>query len=318
MAMDILLLLVACLAILLSSNLAISAIHTISPLLRVSKLTISLLVLGLVTSLPEITITINSVLFNAPQIAVGTLIGSQVFLLFVTIPVLAIISNGLSLKFEMKNVSLALSLLLALVPMIALYNQSIDIVEALAITGLYLAFIFIYTQKSNVVQRFVQRYQEPSASKIMLQVTLFLLSIGILLLASNTAVRSIIEIAAVLETPRFLLSMILLPVATNLPELVLAIGYYSTIKKDVVIADYLGSMTVNSFILAALTISLGGSIGIGQNISMVIILFIIGLIAFWLASASKQVLSSKEGLLFFCFYILILLVAGWQVMSRFN
>lgn len=318
MIIDIALLIVACIAILLSSNLAIRAVNIIAPLLKVSKVTISLLVLGAVTSLPEITITVNSLFFNAPQIAVGALIGSQIFLLFVTIPVLAIVSNGLSLKLEMKNVSLALSLLLALVPIIALYNQNIEIVEAVAILFLYLIFVFIFTQKSNILERFVQRIQEPAEPAALIQLFLFLISIVILLVASNTAVRSIIEIAAVLEAPRFLLSMMLLPIATNLPELMLALGFITTLNKEVAIGDYLGSITFNSFILAVLAIFLGGNVSTGQNISLVIILFVIGVITFWLASSTKQILTIKEGLLFFCFYLLLMIAAGWQVMSSFS
>lgn len=318
MMSQLLLLLVASLAIYLSSNLAIDAVRKIAPIFKVSKVTLSLLVLGVVTALPEIAVTLNSVALSAPQIAVGNLIGSQVFIIFVIIPVLAVVTNNLSVQLQLKNVSLALTLLLALVPIVGLYDQTLGLLEVAVIIVLYCTFAFLYTQKSHAIQRMIQHFTQPSGATILWQTVVLLLSCVVLLLASNTAVRSIIEIAAVLQTPRFLLSMIVLPIATNLPELSLAMGVLGAPKRELALSDLLGSITINSLLLAVLALGLGGSIAIGQSITVVIFLFVVGSVAFWIACASKELLSAKEGLLLFIFYLLLMVAAGWQVMSAFG
>lgn len=318
MFVEVALLVTACIAIWLSTSLAIEAVEKISPYFRLSKVTLSLLVLGVVTSLPEIAVTISAFSLNAPQIAIGNVIGSQIFLLFVIIPVLAILLNGLNLELQLKNVSLTLSLLLALVPMVALYNQRLEVAEVLVILALYCTFAIIFTKKSNMIEKFTQRIQQARPDATIWEISKLVVALGILVLASNSAVREIVEISAILQTPRFLLSMIILPIATNLPELSFALGSLTAAKKDRVIGDYLGALTFNSLLLALLAVAMGGTISIGQNISLVVILFVIGISVFWLASFSKHSLSSKEGLLFLTFYILLMIAAGWQIMSAFS
>jgi cation:H+ antiporter len=311
-------LIIACVAIWLSTGLILETVKLLSPTFKLSKVTLSLLVLGVVSSFPEIAVTINSIALNSPQIAIGNLIGSQVFLLFVVIPVLAIVSQGLDMRLQLKNVSLSLALLLALIPILALYDQQLNILESSVILVLYAVFAVLFTQKSNMVERVAQNLEQLSSEHILWQVTKLLVCVAILLLASNSAVRGIIEIAALLETPRFLLSMILLPIVTNLPELSLALGTLSVAKKSNVLGDYLGALTFNSLLLAVLSLAVGGAVMIGQDISAVVILFALGIIVFWIFSFSKYSLSSKEGLLFLFFYVLVMIAAGWQIMSAFN
>lgn len=315
---SIFLLIAACVGIWISTSFIIESVERIAPLLKVSTITLSLLVLGVITSLPEITVIINALLLNAPQIAVGNLIGSQIFLLFVVIPVLAIVSNGLSLKLELKNISLSLGVLLALIPMLSLFDQHIGITEASIIIVIYLIFALLFIRKSTMIEKIAQRLSQPSNG---VATTEFFKALGcliILCVASNTAVRQIIEIAAVLQTPRFLLSMILLPIATNLPEVSLAFSNFSKLRREVVIGDYLGAITFNAALLALLTFIVGGNIIIGQNISIVIVLFVIALAVFSVCSFSKRMLNSKEALLLLSLYVLLLVAAGWQIMSAFN
>jgi cation:H+ antiporter len=315
MVMDLLLLITACIVIWFSTGYAIDAVEKLSSHLHLSKFTLALFVLGTITSLPEMAITLNSVVLRTPQIAIGNLIGSQVFLLFLVVPVLAIVSKGLHLKLQLQNVSLALTLLVALVPMMALYNQGLEFGEVLIILGIYVVFVLNFTRQENFLKRVAERIQYHPKLNTTGEILKLLAALGVLLLASNTAVREIINIASVLQTPRFLLSLIILPIATNLPELSLAFGSLAMGKKDVALGDYMGSLTFNSLLIAVLTLGMGGELMIGQNIHIVIILFIIGVVVFWWSCFSKNLLSIKEGLLLLLCYFILVVAAAWQVMS---
>lgn len=315
---SVFLLIVACVGIWFAANFIIEAVERIAPLFKVSKITLSLMVLGVVTSLPEVAVAVNALWLNAPQIAVGNLIGSQIFLLFVVIPIFAIVTNGLNLQLELKNISLSLSLSLALIPMLALFNQHIGIAEASVIIGIYFVFAVLFLHKSSMFEKIIQRFSEPSEGIFVRELVIIVFCSMILFVASNTAVRQIIEIAALLQTPRFLLSLIILPIATNFPEINLAFSQVSKLRKDAIIGDYLGALTFNALLLAVLTFVVGGAIVIGQNISVVIILFVIALAVFAVFSLSKRVLSSREALLLLGLYILLIVTAGWQIMNAFN
>lgn len=311
MFIPVALLVVAAMVIWLTTESAMIAIEKLASHTRLSKFTLALFVIGVVTSLPEIAITINSLVLNSPQIALGNLIGSQIFLLFLVIPVLAIVSRGLQLHTQMKNLSLVLMLVVAAVPILLLVNQSLDLGEVLIILGAYLVFVVTFFRQETCA-RVIQKYAKVSFVWESLRL---IVSVGILFLASHTAVKELIEIAAGLQTPRFLLSMLILPIATNLPELSLALAALKAGRNTLTLGDFMGGITFNSLLIAVLAIFSGGSITIGQNISWVVLMFAIGLAVFWWACHSKAVLSIKEGLLLFLVYLALLVTAIWQIMS---
>lgn len=310
------LLLIAFVAIWLATEHIIAIMERTGKYSRLSRFALSLFVLGTITSFPEIAITFNSLLVRAPQIALGNLIGSQIFLLFLVIPVLALVTKGLRLDVQQKKLSVTLTLLVTLVPMLGLINQTLDTGEVLMALGAYAFFIVTFIRQDT----FRERIQTPSVrsrqrTPVMVLVKLGL-SMAVVVLAANTAVRQIIEIAAFLQTPRFLLSLVLLPLGTNLPELSLALHHLVLGKKSLALADYLGALTFNSALIALLMFANRGSLYIGQNISLVIAVFILGLLLFGWFAFSREKLSVKEGLVLLVVYLLVLTTAGWQSSLR--
>lgn len=318
MVIHVALLAIAFAVIGLATQLAIDSIERFAGHVRLSKITLSLIVLGTLTSFPEIFVTANSLLLNAPQIALGSLIGSQIFLLFLVVPVLAIVGRGLHLNVQMKNVSLILALLLALVPMVALLDQGLGRTEVIVMLGMYAAFFITFTRESHFLEKIGQKIQSTPERTTIWEAARLGVAMAILLLASNVAVRQLVEVAAVLQTPRFLLSLLILPIGTNLPELSLVFGSLVGGKKELALGNYLGAVTFNALLIALLTLISGGSLLIGQNINVVIGLFIAGLVVFWWCCYSKAFLNVKEALLLLGIYLLLIGAASWQAFARLS
>lgn len=313
MIIAISLLLIASIAIWLSTKYAIESVEKIASKTRIAFVPLSLLVIGVVTSIPEVTITINSLLMRAPQIALGNLIGSQIFLLFAVVPLLAIVSRGLHLQVQMKGLPLALLLTTVAVPMVALLDQTLVGSEVVLILCVYAMFFFLFTRQSALLDRTRRRLSLYGDITPAWEAAVLVGALSILFLASNTAVRQLIEIAALLQTPRFLLSLLILPISTNLPELSLALGSLRAGKRDVALGDFMGTLTFNSLILGVLVLSLGATIVIGQSIGPVIVAFLIGLVVFWVCSFSKKILSVREGLLLLFSYVVLLCTILWVI-----
>lgn len=318
MFIEVFLLITACIAIWFATSIAIEAIEQLSNHSYISKFTLSLFVIGVVTSFPEIAITLSSVMLNSPQVALGNLIGSQIFLLFVVVPFLAIIGKGLHLQIQMKNVSLLLTILVVGASIVPLFNQRLDFSEVLIILGLYVAFLVTFFHKTSHqlhLERTAERMTRHPEVQVMWNVLKLGGAVGVLMLASHSAVRELIEISSILQTPRFLLSMLILPIGTNLPEVSLALASLATGKREFALADYLGALTFNSLLIGLLALGFGGSIALGQNISGVIIVFVGGLGIFWWSCYSREVLSVKESVGLLLIYLALLVVATGQVMS---
>lgn len=314
MLIDVLLLLIAFLIIWLSTDYAIGAIEKLSHHHRLSRFTFSLFVVGLTTSFPELAVTVNAVILNSPQIALGSLIGSQLYLLFLVIPILAIMNQGLRLHSQMRDHSLIMTLLVATFPILMLLDQSLSFLEVLIILGSYTVFVLLFFRHS-FLERILGRIQLPENISPVWEILKLVGASAVLMLAAHTAVREMVEISSFLNTPRFLLSLLILPIATNLPELSFALRSVASPRREFALGDYMGAIIFNSLLIGILALLSGGSISIGQNISYVVVAFVIGVIIFWWCCFSREILNIREGLLLFLVYLILLGLATWQIMS---
>lgn len=296
--------------------MAIKAIHRLFGHSRLARLTVSLFALGTIAALPEITISANALWLRSPQIAAGSLIGSQIFLLFFVIPVLAIASRGLKLQTSVQNMSLGLTLLLALVPLLGLFNQSLEIREALVILALYVVFVATFFRQGNVVDYIKHRFQLPTQARPIFSVFSLLAALALLLVASNSLVRQIIELSAWLSIPRFLLSLLLLPIGTNLPEMILAWQGIKRGDNEFAVGDFLGSITINSLVLVVVTLLSKTEIAVGLTINPLIWLFAAGLVVFGIFCYSRKMLSLGESLILLLFYLAMASAAWWLGYGR--
>lgn len=318
MFLEIGLLLLALVVIWLATSFAIEAVENLTGQSHWSKLTLSLFFIGVVTSLPEIGITANALLLNSPQVALGSLIGSQIFLLFFVIPLLAIVGKGLHLELHLKKRLLFFTLLLTALPLIALSNQQIDVSETLLIIGAYIFFAFFFVKQQSMLENVANRLLLRRKTSPSIEVIKLLMALGVITLATHSVVRGLIEVAALLQTPRFLVSLVLLPVGTNLPELSMALQSIRQKKRQVALSDFLGSLTFNAVLIALLSLILGGTLMSGQSIPLVILAFVIGILLFGWSSLTKKTLSTIEGVGLLLVYVALLIAAVWQIMSSFS
>lgn len=314
---DFLILILSFLAIWLSAGVAINAVESFAGRFHLSKFALSLFVLGTVTSLPEIAVTINAIALQVPQVAVGNLIGGQMYILFLVVPLLAVLSRGLHLKIQMQGTSLALILLVVLAPMLAFFDQRLNIGEALVILAIYIVFVLNFARSSTVVEDVVRRFTHPEKSPLWWELIKIIGAVIVLLIASNVAVKGIVDLSNALNVPRFLVSLLILPLGTNLPELTLAVKAVVYGKKDVALGNFIGSIAFNSLLLFFLVIAYGSDIVVGQNIAPLIVFFIVGLFTFWFFCRSNTYLSVKEGVVLLLFFAGFVSLAAWLGLDGF-
>lgn len=306
------LLLVAFVVIWIAADVAVRGVEKLSSGLHLSRFTIALFILGAATSLPEITVTANALLLDTPQVAIGTLLGGQLFLLFCVIPLYALLSKGLQLKSQLSDASLAITLIVALVPMVAFLDQGFSVTEAWIMLLVYVIFALTFIRQDSVIEHLSHRFKKVKRHEVGFELLKVVGAGAVLFLATNTAVREMIELAAVWNLPRFLVSFLILPIGTNLPELALGIKSALAGKKDLALGDYMGSMAFNSLLLVILSMAYGGVIALGQSITLLIALFAVGLLIFWLCCRSNKFLSMSESLLLLLFYISFITLAWVQ------
>ena len=95
----------------IGSGLVVSSISELSKNWKLPRFIISFFLLGLLTSLPEITISTIAVLENDPVILAGNLLGGVIVIFLGIIPLLAIMGNGVRMPNQLNKYHLMMTLL---------------------------------------------------------------------------------------------------------------------------------------------------------------------------------------------------------------
>ena len=211
------------------------------------KLKVSLFAIGVVivaggTSLPELASSINAVVSNHPDLAVGAVIGSNIANLILVmaatsflIPISKINQNQINQAWI--NIGLAVILItmsFLIIPFNFIYG----------ILAIGLLFLIMYIQvKQGSLD--VSDVEEKGDYSLILSIILIVLGIILLIYGSDLFVDSAINIATQLNIPEAIIGISLVAFGTSLPELV--VGILSAIRRkvDFALGNVLGSNIYN-------------------------------------------------------------------------
>ena len=219
------------------------------------KLKVSLFAIGVViiaggTSLPELASSINAVVKNHADLAVGAVIGSNIANLILVmaatsflIPISNINQNQINQAWI--NIFLAL-VLIAMSFLILPFNFLFGILSI----GLLFCIMYMQVRQGSLD---VSDVEEKGDYSLIISIIFILAGIVLLISGSDLFVKSAIDIANELNIPEAIIGVSLVAFGTSLPELV--VGILSAIKRkvDFALGNVLGSNIYN--ILGVLGVS---------------------------------------------------------------
>lgn len=289
------------------AGLIIKGVDQLSRKLNLSSFSVSFFVLGLLTSTPEFSLGINAIIAKNPEIFVGNLIGGSVTLLLLVIPLLAIFGNGIKLCHQLDEKNLIFSLLVIITPIFFIADNLITRTEAAFLILIYGILVYFIEKKKGLLER-VKDEIFSKETHLFEDLGKIFLGITIIFLTSRFIVVQTIKYANILKAPLFLVSLLVLSVGTNLPELSLAIRSILSRRKEIAFGDYLGSASANSFFFGILTFLNNQRINVSHYSKITLILVLFSFFLFFLFSKSKKEISKEEGIILLLTYLLFVLV----------
>ena len=219
------------------------------------KLKVSLFAIGVViiaggTSLPELASSINAVVINHADLAVGAVIGSNIanlILVMAATSFLIPISNINQNQINQAWINIFLALVLITMSFFILPFNFL-----FGILSLCLLFFIMYMQvKQGSLD--VSDVEEKGDYSLIISIIFILVGILLLIYGSDLFVKSAINIANELNIPEAIIGVSLVAFGTSLPELV--VGILSAIRRkvDFALGNVLGSNIYN--ILGVLGVS---------------------------------------------------------------
>jgi cation:H+ antiporter len=208
--------------------------------LGMSELAIGLTIVALGTSAPEIFVGISSVINNSEELAMGTVVGSNISNIALIFGVSCI---GISIKPSKTSLIQFLPFFLGAVLLgLSLQDLKIDKNESVLFVLLFFIFIAItYKFKS------AEELDNQSANAIEIKRVALLLVIGLAALigGSHFAVVHAEILAKMLNVPQLIIGLTVIAIGTSLPELAATISAITKKKNDMVIGNVIGSNVMN-------------------------------------------------------------------------
>jgi cation:H+ antiporter len=288
------------------SGLIVSAADRIAKSLKLSSFALSFLILGLLTSIPEFSLGVSSLVSDEPDIIVGTLLGGIVVMFLLVIPLLAIMGNGIKLSNDFDKTRMTVSLMLVTLPSLFVLDHKISFLEGIFMVVAYIAvLIYIQSKKGVLSERSVDALAKKTYSFI--DIGKVIIGVVIVFLASALVVDKTEYFASIFSISPFVIGLILLSVGTNLPELSLSIRSVLQGKKDVAFGDYLGSAAANTLLLGMFSLAQRGNIVTSERFYIIYLFTIIAVVFFYFFARSEKNISRTEGFILLTFYVLFIL-----------
>jgi cation:H+ antiporter len=302
------------LAIWAGAGLIIRSVDSYSSRLKLSSFAVSFFVLGLLTSIPELSVGVTAIADRDPEIFVGTLLGGVIVIFLFIIPLLAILGGGIKMQKHLDNNTTIFALFVITVPAFFIADNRISNLDGVIMILLYFILIYMIQKKKGVIEALEETIHKPRLDYFMLSLKV-LIGIAIVYFASHYIVDQTVYFSKLFNISPFYISLLGLSIGTNLPELSLAVRSMISGKKDIALGDYIGSAAANTFLLGILSIMNPTDVYINGNFMITFFFIIFGVLGFYLFARSKNEISPKEGFILLSIYLLFISIELYKLYS---
>lgn len=306
----------------LGTRLTVTAFEKlVSGLSAKRKMIVASLFVALSTSLPELFVTLAAAFEGRPEIALSTVLGSNVVDLSLVIGGAALVGGSLAMVGEYWHFELAAAFMAGVAPILLMMDGALSRLDGFILIVIYLIYLdelVLDGREKSLVKvgaakhGFFMRLKDWRDHGGEGSLFHFCLGIFLMLVSADLVVKLTVDLAQTYRLSVIILGFLVVSVGTSLPELALSVAAAAKKSIALILGNLLGSIVTNAtLIIGLLAIIRPFGVSNLSNYSLVNVAFVVVFGVFWLFSASKKKLERWEGLvlvgLFFVF-------AGLQIL----
>ena len=290
--------------------------------LRISALVIGLTVVSFGTSAPELVVNIVSALQDAPDLAVGNVVGSNIMNVLLILGISAII-----VPLTVKSSTIWKEIPLALLGTILLFIMVNDItidgdaanaltrsdgLVLIAIMGIFMYYVFGMAVKDRNGTSEDDATSAPGTEKIhnyplLISIGLTILGLIGLVGGGRLLVTGAVDIATSFGVSEALIGLTIVAIGTSLPELATSVVAAVRGQSDIAIGNVVGSTIFNVlFVLGTTSVILPLPISSTLSFDVFVSIIALSLLFAFMFIGKKKKLLRWEGILFVLLYIIYL------------
>ena len=245
--MDILILILGLAILVVGAEILIRGSVSFGKKLNISLFSIGVVIVAAGTSLPELASSINAVLNNHSDLALGAVVGSNIanlILVMAATTIIVPITNITNNQINQAWINIALGICLIIMSYFY-FNYLFGIISLIALT----LIMYFQIKKGSIIVDDIDKNEY----SIFISLILIIFGVIFLIYGSDLFVNSAIILAKKLQVSEAVIGLSLIAFGTSLPELV--IGIMSALKRkvDFALGNILGSNIYN--VLGVLGIS---------------------------------------------------------------
>ena len=302
----VLLFIVAIVILSKGGTILVRSLVKIAAYLKMSDFVVGFILVAIATSIPELFVGLTAALSHKPNLALGSILGSNISNVTLIIGLVAILSRGIKIEREAIKSNVIYVAFVSLLPILLLIDAELSRLD-----GIVLIFVFLFYMLRLIKEK--KRYSRVTdhvSRRIFIKnVVIAILGAAFLLLAAEIIVYSASKIAIALNFPLILLGLFMVAIGTSLPELIFEIKAVLAKREGMALGDLLGSLAINAGLVLGIVALISPFQVTNYSLFLVAGLFSVlslGLFVFFLRSRER--LSWVEGMSLLLLYIIFVIV----------
>ena len=312
--MTYILLIIGFILLIKGADFFVDGASKIATALHVSPLLIGLTVVAFGTSSPEATVSIVSALEDSAGVAIGNVIGSNIFNITLVVGITALINplkvENETIRKEIPFTLLASIALLILMSDVALQSLTTNYISRsdgfifLLFFAVFLYYIFEVARKGRTrAKQEAAPIEKPAWGKNIVFTVSGLLAI---ILGGELVVRNATEIALLFGMSETLVGLTIVSVGTSLPELITSITAAVKKQSEIALGNIIGSNIFNILLVLGSS-SVIAPLAVDSVLFIDVIVMIALTIILLLFSGTNFRIGKREGILLASFYIMYMI-----------
>lgn len=307
--MSYVLLVIGFIILIKGADFFVDGASSIAKIAKMPTLLIGLTIVAFGTSAPEAAVSINAALKGSNDIAIGNIIGSNIFNLLVAVGISAMIrpikvqKTTIIKEYPLSMYSVALLIILSLDNLFAGNDSNLltrgDGLILLLGFGVFMFYLIEMAVLSKEADDEVEEIVKLPLSKSIIFSILGLVGI---VFGGDMVVKSATDIALHVGMSETLVGLTIVAVGTSLPELVTSVTAARKGESDIAIGNIIGSGLFNIFFVLGVSATIHPIAVSSKLIFDFIILAIVTVISHVFAYSKKEV-DKKEGFALTAMYI---------------
>lgn len=299
-------------ALMIGADLLVRGASRLAGRFGISPLVIGLTVVAFGTSSPELAVSVQSGLAGQADIAVGNVVGSNIFNVLAVLGLAALIAP---LMVQQQLVRFEVPLLVGLSALVLVMAQDGRISPfdgLLLVSGLVAYTVLVIRQARREAAAVQAEYEkefgavaEGWLARLPVQITLVLVGLALLVLGATWLVDSAVSIARALEISEAVIALTIVAAGTSFPELATSVVAAMRGERDIAVGNAIGSSVFNLLGIlgvAALVTTGGLSVAPGLAFFDIPVMIAVAFACLPIFATGRRI-ARWEGALFLAYYV---------------